>query len=68
MKIREIRMNVGRTINLGAFNSLRLDAGLTVETDKSDDAHAVRAEMHQELDMMLREAWHAHRRGAVEEE
>jgi hypothetical protein len=66
MNVREIRLSVGRTINLGDFNSLRLDAGLTVAVSEGDDLHAIRQEMHQDLEHMIEEAWHADKRGARE--
>ncbi len=67
VKITEYRFSVGRTINLGDFNSLRLEVGLTVSTEPGDDLAAIRREAHADLSHMLTEAWHAHKRGAQEE-
>jgi len=62
MNVREIRLSVGRTVNLGDFNSLRLDVGLTVEVPDGADLAVIRREAHEDLELMLREAWQAHRR------
>lgn len=67
VKITEYRFSVGRTINLGDFNSLRLEVELTVSTEPGDDMAAIRREAHEDLSHMLEEAWHAHKRGARED-
>jgi len=37
MKIKEVHVSYGRTVNLGEYNSLRMDAGLVIEVGPDDD-------------------------------
>jgi len=41
--VKEIQVSVGRTINLGNFESLRVDVSATTTLDPGDSADVVRA-------------------------
>lgn len=42
MKIRQTSVTVGRTFNLGNFESLRVDATATIDLEDGDDVAAAR--------------------------
>ena len=43
-KVKEISVNYSRTVNIGNFESLRIEIGEIVTLDAKDDAETVRAE------------------------
>lgn len=45
MNIKEITVAVGRTINLGNFESLRIDVSATATLSEDDDADEKRSEI-----------------------
>ena len=45
MKITELTVSAGRTVNLGNFESLRVDVSARATVDENDDPNALRAEM-----------------------
>ncbi|CAH2606477.1 conserved protein of unknown function (plasmid) [Rhodovastum atsumiense] len=63
MKITELRVSVAKTVNLGNYNSIRLEAGATVAIEDGDDLDAVRAEMMTEINTSLHQQWDKFRRG-----
>lgn len=42
-KVKEISVNYSRTVNLGNFESVKIDAGEVVTLDAKDNAETVRA-------------------------
>ena len=44
-KVKEISVNYSRTVNLGNFESVKIDAGEVVTLGTKDDAETVRAEV-----------------------
>lgn len=63
MRITELRVQTARTINLGNFESLRIEAGVTASVDEADDLIAVTATMQAELRRLLEETYRAQHRG-----
>jgi hypothetical protein len=59
MRITEIRLGVNRTISLGKYEFIRLDAGLTAAIAEDDDIAAARAALQVELRAMLEETYRA---------
>lgn len=53
MKYTELRLAAGKTINLGNFNMLRIDADLTVSLAEGDDVGATCAIMQREMRALL---------------
>ena len=43
-KVKEISVNYSRTVNLGNFESVKIDAGEVVTLDAKDNVETVRAE------------------------
>ena len=39
MKITKVKVNYGRTVNMGNFESLRLDFGVEVEPEDKEEIH-----------------------------
>lgn len=63
MRVTELRLSVGKTINLGNFNSLRIECGTTVSFEEGDDIARVKASMQDEMRLMLDETYRAQKRG-----
>lgn len=61
-RITEIRLAVGRTINLGNYETVRLEAGVTVAVDEGDDLDAVKAALQPELRNLMEATWKAQRK------
>jgi hypothetical protein len=59
VRITELRVGVNRTISLGKYEFIRLDAGLTVEIAEGDDLVAVRAALQPELRAILEDTYRA---------
>ena len=57
MKVTEMRVSVAKTINLGNYSSIRLEAGATAAVEEGDDLRAVRDELHTEIKSALSEQW-----------
>lgn len=49
MKIKELTVVVGRTINLGNYNSLKIEQGVTVSLEDGDDIEDARAAAFDEI-------------------
>jgi hypothetical protein len=60
--ITELRVDVARTINLGNFESMRIEAGITVAVAEGDDIEAVKATIQPELRALLEDTWRAQHR------
>mgnify|MGYP003402662717 CR=1 FL=1 len=45
MKVTEIYVSYGATLNVGNYNSARMDLGLRVSLEEGDDADAVREQL-----------------------
>lgn len=56
-RITEIRIGIARTINLGNYESLRLEGSLTAAIQDGDDIAAVKAAAQVELRAMLEETY-----------
>lgn len=59
----ELRLTVARTINVGNFQSVRIEAGLTVTLAPDEDIQAAEDEVHRHLHRALRRSWLAHQDG-----
>lgn len=61
--ITEIRLTIGKTINMGNYNSVRIEAGLTATINEGDFARASLAEMadtlSDHLQTILARAYHS---------
>lgn len=68
MKITELRVSFARTVNLGNFESARIEAGVTVAIEDGDDLAQVRSDIQPDLRLALEETWRAQqqKRGAGE--
>lgn len=53
MKVREITVAVGRTVNLGNYESARVDVSVTVEVPPGEDADLVFTEAYKWVDAKL---------------
>ena len=62
MKIIEIRLDTAKTINLGDFNSIRVQAGVTAELADGDDIAMVKADLQNELRILLDDTYRAQKR------
>lgn len=56
MRISEVSYSVGRTINTGSFESVRLDFSGTAVVGSSDDHRKAYATLREEVDLQLNEA------------
>ena len=63
-QLRELRVGTARTINLGNFENLRVEASLTVTVDDGDDIAAVRAKAQQQLREVMEETYLAQNKKA----
>ena len=69
MDIVEIRIGAAHTINLGNYESTRIEAGLTISIKEGDDLNALRPQMQATLRSFLEETFKAQqrkRRGTTE--
>lgn len=55
MKVTSISVTCGRKINIGDFNSVHLEIGVTAELDGDDDPAAVRSQLWTEAAASLKE-------------
>ncbi len=54
MKLTEIRIGAAKTINLGNYESIRVEAGLTITLQDGDDPDKIVLEAQERLKAMLR--------------
>lgn len=59
MAIREFSIGCSKTMNLGNFQSLRIEASVTVSLQDGDDLKSAKAEAEQELKALLEETYQA---------
>lgn len=59
MRLIAIHVGVARTINLGNYNSAKIEASLTAEPDDGEDVAEVKARLQLELRQMLEDTWRA---------
>ncbi len=57
MIINEIRIGIARTINLGNFESLRVEGSVTATIPEGDDLAAAKRSLQTELRMLLEETY-----------
>ena len=55
--ITEMRLTVGKTINMGNFNSLRIEVGLSVSVQPGDDIQKLQDAMQDECKDFLTDAY-----------
>jgi hypothetical protein len=59
MKLKELKIEVSRTFNLGNYQNLRVEAGLVVSIEAGDDLEVLRARMLDEIRKSLSAAYRA---------
>ena len=59
----EFKIGAGHTVNLGNFNSIKVEAGLTIQVQEGSDLTKLRAQAQEVLRNMLEETYRAQRRG-----
>jgi hypothetical protein len=59
MTVKEFTVGFGRTINLGNFNSLRIDASVTMEVVSLEEYEALKVEAQKELRELLEQTFKA---------
>lgn|SRR5215469_3601025 len=59
MEVKEFHIGCSKTINLGNFNSLRIEASVTVALQPSDSLTEASAEAQKELKRLLEETYQA---------
>lgn len=59
MKIAQFSVTTSRTINLGNFESLRVEATVTVNINDGDEMVAARSEAQTQLRTLLEDTYHA---------
>lgn len=62
LKVIEFRIGAGHTVNLGNFNSIKIEAGLTIAVQEGSDLLALRTQAQDVLRNMLEETYRAQRR------
>lgn len=55
MKVEKIKLSVGKTVNLGNYESLRVDVQFEVSIDDTDNIDTSFKELRQEVDSRLQE-------------
>lgn len=55
MKVKEVKVNKGVTVNLGNFNSFRYDVELKAEVEDDEDHLQVVVDLGKEIDALLDE-------------
>lgn len=63
LKVIEFKIGAGHTVNLGNFNSIKIEAGLTIAVQEGSDLLALRTQAQDVLRNMLEETYRAQRRG-----
>jgi hypothetical protein len=59
MPISEFTISVGRTINMGNYENLKIDASVTVQMAEGDDYAVTKQEAREELRSLLESAYRA---------
>ncbi len=62
MKITTIRLATAKTINLGNFQSLRIEADVTGQVSEDEDLAAAKVALQSELTALLAETYRAQRK------
>jgi hypothetical protein len=65
LDITEIRLGAAHTINLGNYNSMRVEAGLTISVKEGDSIADIRASAQTVLRNMLEETFRAQLKGGA---
>lgn len=63
LKVIEFKIGAGHTVNLGNFNSIKIEAGLTIAVQEGSDLLALRTQAQDVLRNMLEETYRAQRKG-----
>jgi len=61
--IKQFTVGVSKTVNLGNFNSMRVEASLTIEVPEGDDYGLLKMKAQEDLTTLLAETWRANRKG-----
>ncbi len=61
----EFRISFARTINLGNFESARVEASVTLAVAEGDDLQAARTHAETELRVLIEETWRAQHKPKV---
>jgi hypothetical protein len=61
--ISEFRIGVSKTINIGNFNSIRVEASLTVTVPETEDLAVIKRRAQEELRALLEDTYKAQRKG-----
>jgi len=65
MKIKHARVSIGRTVNLGNFESLRIDIDLSADLEDNENPHACAEQLRHtvklELEKAIREETRKHK-------
>lgn len=62
MRITTVRVATAKTINLGNFQSLRIEADVTAEIAEGEDIAAIKPRLQSELKALLDETYRAQRK------
>ena len=62
--ITEFKIGCSHTVNLGEFNSIRIEAHLVVAVPEGDDLEILKDKAQSELRRLLEETYKAQKRGA----
>lgn len=67
MSVSELRVGAARTINLGNFESLRIEASVTMNIAEGDDVAAVQIKAQAELRQLMEDTYRAQHKPKVEQ-
>jgi hypothetical protein len=67
-RITEFRVGFCRTVNLGNYESAKIDASVTVQLDDLDDLAEARATAQCDLRLLLEETWKAQHKAKAKED
>lgn len=56
MKIKQIRVAIGRTVNLGNFESLRIDIDMSADMEDNENPHACTEQLRHAVKLELGKA------------
>ncbi len=62
MLITELRVQVSKTINLGNFNSIKIEGGLTAALGEGESLDAAKTAVQRELKLLLDETYRAQKK------
>ena len=63
--ITQIRLGAAKTINMGNYQSLRIEAGVTADLVEGDDTNAVTVRLQAELSELMAETYRAQRKDGM---